>query len=118
MNTLRIGVIAIWVVVGASGYLARHGAAPDDVRPVQETRAQKARLVTSDQEVSRDAVHAPETFEPDAAEQKQPSHTLDEVLGAVNAGIGPEGEYVDREALAAVLSSDPELARLLDESEF
>jgi hypothetical protein len=48
----------------------------------------------------------------------QPSRTLDAVLDAVNADIGPDGKYVDREALAAVLSPDPELGRLLDESEF
>ena len=54
-------------------------------------------------------------FEPDTAELLQPSQTLDEILDAVNADIGPEGEYVDREALAAVLRSDPELGRLLNE---
>ena len=41
--------------------------------------------------------------------------TLDELLDALNADIGPEGEHVDREALAALLRSDPELTRMLNE---
>jgi hypothetical protein len=52
-------------------------------------------------------------LEPDTSELLQPSLTLDELLDAVNADIGPEGEQVDREALAAMLRSDPELARVL-----
>jgi hypothetical protein len=121
MNTVRIGVITVCLAVGASVYLSLRGAAPDEVRPAQEIRAQT-------ENESRDAVHSPETrapgkvsepaFEPDETELLQPSQTFDEVLEAVNADIGPDGEYVDREKLAGVLSSDPELGRLLDESEF
>lgn len=128
MNKVRVGVISICVAVGASGYLSLRGAATDDVRPAQETRALTKPLAASDRNASRAAVHAPDVrppdkvkepaFETDLPELLQPSHTLDEVVEAVNASIGPEGKYVDREALAAVLSSDPELGRLLDESEF
>jgi hypothetical protein len=128
MNTARTAVIVICVAIGASGYLLLRGSATDEVMPAQEARAQTKRLAASDPDMGRIAVQAPDArtldkvkqpaFEPDAPELQQPSQTLDEVLDAVNAGIGPDGEYVDREALAAVLSSDPELARLLDESEF
>ena len=128
MNKVRVGVISICVAVGASGYLSLREAATDDVRPSQETRALTEPLAASDRNVSRKAANAPDVrtpgqvkeaaLEPDVPELLQPSHTLDEVVEAVNAGIGPEGRYVDREALAAVLSSDPELGRLLDESEF
>jgi hypothetical protein len=128
VNTVRIGVISVCVVVGASGYGLLRDAATDDVRPAPETRAPGGRHVASDRDERRDVVPASDArtsekvsqpeFEPDASDLRQPSPTLDEVFDAVNADIGPDGEYVDREALAAALSSDPELSRLLDESEF
>ena len=125
MNTVRMGVIAICIAVGASGYLSLRDAATDDVNPAQATRAQTEHFPASVHDVSRNAVPAPDTrtlkqvrepaFEPAASELLQPSRTLNEVLDAVNADIGPDGEYVDPEALAAVLRSDPELSRLLNE---
>lgn len=128
MNAVRIGVITVCVVVGASGYGLLRDAATDAVRPAQETRAPGERHVASDRDGRRDVVPAADArtfekvskpeFEPDASGLRQPAPTLDEVLDVVNADIGPDGEYVDREALAAALSSDPELSRLLDESEF
>jgi hypothetical protein len=108
--------------------LSLRGAATDEARPAHETRAQTERFAASDRIVSRSVVHAQDAkaldessepaFEPDAPELLQRSPTFDQVLGVVNADIGPDGEPVDRDALAAVLGSDPELARLLDESEF
>jgi hypothetical protein len=128
MNTVRIGVIAICAAIGVSGYLSLRSAATDELRPAKETGAQTERLASGSPDTSRIAVHAPDArtidkvkepaFEPDAPELVQPSRSLDAVLDAVNADIGPDGKYVDREALAGVLSSDPELGRLLDESEF
>ena len=128
MNTVRIGVITLCVAAGAGAYLSLRGAASDDVRPAQETRAQTEHLAANDRNVSRNTVHAPaaptpdkvreSALEPDSPELLEPSRTLDEVLDAVNADIGPDGEYVDREKFAAVLSADPELSRLLNESEF
>jgi hypothetical protein len=125
MNTVRIGVITLSAAAGVSGYLSLRGAATDEAQPAQAARAQTEHLAASDQDVSRNAVHAPETltldkvrdpaFEPDASDLTQPSQTLDQVFDALNADIGPEGEYVDPEALAATLRSDPELGRLLNE---
>jgi hypothetical protein len=127
MNTVRIGVITVCVAVGASAHWFSRDAATGDVRPAQESRAQAEQLLAGDR-VRRDVARAPEgrtledvgspAPEPDATELTQPTPTLDDVLDAVNADIGPEGKYIDREALAAMLSSDPELGRLLDESEF
>jgi hypothetical protein len=118
MNTVRIGVIAICAAVGASVYWSLRGAATDDVRPTQEIRALTDQVAASDQIVSRNAVQTPDArtlVEPDAPELLPPSRTFDQVLDAVNADIGPEGEYVDPEALAARLRSDPELRGLLNE---
>jgi hypothetical protein len=124
LNTVRIGIITICGIVGAGGYWSLSGKATDDVRPARESRAQAEHLAASVQEVRRKAVPAPDTrtpikvaepaFEPDATELLQPSQTFNEVLDAVNADIGPDGEYVDPAALAAVLRSDPELGRLVD----
>jgi hypothetical protein len=128
MNTARIGLITIGVAVGASVYLSLRGAAPDDVKPAQETRAPVERVALSDQGVSRDTARASAAqtrgevkepvFEPGDPELLPPSQTFDQVLEAVNADVGPDGQYVDRETLATVLSSDAELSRLLNESEF
>jgi hypothetical protein len=125
MNTVRLGVITICAAVGVSGYLSLRRAATDEAQPAQATRAQTEHFAVGDQNVSRSAVHAPDTralnkvtepaFESDTSDLVQPSQTLNHVFDAVNADIGPEGEYVDPEALAAVLRSDPELARLLKE---
>ena len=40
---------------------------------------------------------------------------MSNVIDALNADIGPEGVYVDPQALAEVLRSDPEMSRLLNE---
>jgi hypothetical protein len=123
MNTVRMGVITICAAVGASGYLSLRRAATDEVQPAQATRAQTENFAASHQAVSVSAERALDArslntvsepaFEPDTSELLQPSLTLDELLDAVNADIGPEGEQVDREALAEVLRSDPELAPML-----
>jgi hypothetical protein len=125
LNTVRIGIITICVTLGAGGYWSLRGEATDDVRPAQETRAQTDHLAASVRELRRKAVPATDTrtpikvaepaFEADATELLQPSQTFNEVLDAVNADIGPDGEYVDPAALAAVLRSDPELGRLVDQ---
>jgi hypothetical protein len=65
-------------------------------------------------------VHSPAmesvpAFESDPSDLTQPSQTPNQVFDALNADIGPEGEYVDPRALAEVLRSDPELGRLLNE---
>jgi hypothetical protein len=125
MNTVRIGVITFCVAAGASGYWWLRGAATDDVTLAQETRAQTVPMTASDQYASRvsepaadapplDRVREP-AFEVDAPGLLPPTQTLHQVLDAVNADIGPEGEYIDPAALAEVLRSDPELARLLNE---
>jgi len=125
MNTVRMGVITICVAVGASGYLLLRGAAPGEAQPAQATRAPTANFAASNQAVRRSAEHALDVrtlhsgrepaFEPDLSDLTQPSRTLNQVFDVLNADIGPEGEYVDPQALAEVLRSDPELNRLLNE---
>ena len=56
---------------------------------------------------------APE-LEPGTLEMLPPSRRFDELLDAMNAAIGPEGEQIDRETLAAMLRSDPDLAWILN----
>jgi hypothetical protein len=120
-----MGVITTCVALGASGYLLLRGAETDEAQPAQAARAPTANFAASNQAVSRGAepaldvrtlptVSAP-AFEPGTSDIPQPSQTLNQVFDALNADIGPEGEYVDPQALAGVLRSDPELSRLLNE---
>ncbi len=125
MNTVRMGVITVCVAVGASCYLSLRGAATDEAKPAQATRAQSTNFAATNQAVSRRAepaldAHTLNTvrepaLEPDTSDLTQPSQTPNQIFDALNADIGPEGEYVDPEALAAILRSDPELGRLLTE---
>jgi hypothetical protein len=124
MNTVRMSLLTICAVVGASGYLLLRGAATDGAQPTQATRAPTANIAASNPAVSRGEEHAPDVrtlntvapaFEPpDTSELTQPSQTFNQVLDALNADMGPDGEYVDPQALADVLRSDPELSRLLN----
>ena len=125
MNTVRMGVIALCAVVGVTCYLSVRGAATDEAQPAQVTRAQSTNFAATNQAVSRRAepaldAHTLNTvrepaFEPDTSDLTQPSHTPNQIFDALNADIGPEGEYVDPATLAAMLRSDPELSRLLNE---
>jgi hypothetical protein len=123
MNTVRMGLLTICAAVGASAYLLLRGAATDEAQPTQVTCAPTANIAASNPAVSRSAEHAPDVrtlntvapaFEPpDTSDLTQPSQTFNQVFDALNADIGPDGEYVDPQALAEVLRSDPELSRLL-----
>jgi hypothetical protein len=130
MNTVRIGVITIWAAVGASGYLSLRDAA-DEAPPTQATRApstqathaQSTNRAASSQAIDRRAEHALDApvlgtvtepaLDPDTSDVTRPLQTQNQVFDALNADIGPQGEYVDPEVLAAMLRSDPELGRLL-----
>jgi hypothetical protein len=132
MNTVRIGVIAIWLAVGASAYLSTRGTATHETPPARVT-LEKSTAITGApptgfaathrgqrRELDALAVHSPgkagePAFEPETPELTPPSQSPNQILDALNADIGPEGEYVDPEALAAALRSDPELGRLLNE---
>jgi hypothetical protein len=125
MSTVRTIVIAVCAAVGVSCYLSLRGAATDEAQPAQAARAQTANFAASNQAVDGGAEQAPDVrplntvtepaFEADASDLTQPSQTLDDVLQAFNADIGPEGEYVDPQTLAALMRADPELGRLLNE---
>jgi hypothetical protein len=128
MNTLRIGVIAIWTAVGVIGYLSLRGAATDEAPPAKVTRARSTPATGEQPPISmatdrsgRPANHALDVhtlgtaIEPDSSDLKQPAPTLNQVFDALNADIGPEGEYVDPRVLAEVLRSDTELNRLVNE---
>src|SRR5688572_22665366 len=126
MNTIRIGVITIWAAVAVTGYLSLRDAATGEAPPAQATRAQSAQIAraqstnraASHQAIDR-AEHALDVpalstatepaHDPDTSDVTQPAQTQNQVFDALNADIGPEGEYVDPQALAAALGSDPEL---------
>ncbi len=124
MNTVRMGVIAL-CAAGVCGYLQLRGPATDETQPAQAPRAQAGDFAANEPAIGRSEEPAPQVrtlntvpepaFEPDTSDMTQPSQTFDVVLEAFNADICPEGEYDDREALAAVLRSDPELATLLQD---
>ncbi len=131
MNKARIGVITICVTAAASGYLLSRGTATDETPPVRASRVQTADFAASHRVESASADHAPTApgidsqttpampatapeLEPGTLEMLPPSRRFDELLDAMNAAIGPEGEQIDREALAAMLRSDPDLARILN----
>jgi hypothetical protein len=125
MNTVRIGVIAIWAAVGVSGYLSVRGAGPDEGQPAQATRVQAARvqqapsgrLPTEDHAASARIASRDETpaFEPDTTEVTPPPQPMNLIADAVNADIGPEGEYVDPASLAETLRSSSEPNRRASE---
>jgi hypothetical protein len=134
MNTVRIGVIAIWAAVGVSGYLSVRGAGPDEGQPAQATRVQAARVqpapsgrlptehhAASARIASRDeappapAAPAAPAFEPDTTDVTQPPQPMNLIADAVNADIGPEGEYVDPASLAETLRSSSEPNRRASE---
>jgi hypothetical protein len=132
MNTVRIGVITIWAAVGVTGYLSLRDAVTGEAPPAQATRAQSAQIAraqstnraASHRAIDRRAEHSLDmpalntvtepALDPDTSDVTQPSQTQNQVFDALNADIGPEGEYVDPQALAAALGSDPELGRLLN----
>jgi hypothetical protein len=128
MNALRIGVVSIWAAVGVIGYLSLRGAATHDAPPAKVTRAQlrpatdaQPPISTATDRSGRPANHALDVhtlgtaIEPDSPDLKQPAQTRNQVFDALNADIGPEGEYVDPRVLAEVLRSDTELNRLVNE---
>jgi len=124
MSTVRMIAIAICAAVGVSGYLSLRAAATDEAQPAQATHAQTANFAASNQagrneeqalDVRKLNTVTEPAFEPDTSDLTQPSQTFNQVLDALNADIGPEGEYVDPAALAAVMRADPELGRLLNE---
>jgi hypothetical protein len=125
MNTVRIGVITVWAAVGASGYLSLRDAATDEAPPVRATCAQSTNRTANNRTIDRraeralaehplDSVTEP-ALGPDASDVAQPLRRQNQVFDALNADIGPEGEYADPDALATMLRSDPELGRLLNE---
>lgn len=117
MNTVRMGVIALCAAVGVSGYFSLRGAATDEAQPAQAARAQPTNFAAANRVVGPRAQHALDVpaLNTDTSDLAQPSQTRNQVFDALNADIGPEGEYVDPQALAELLRSDPELGRLLNE---
>jgi hypothetical protein len=125
MNTVRMGVIALCAAVGVGGYFSLRGAATDEAQPAQATRAQPANFAAANRVVGPRAQPALDVrtldtarepaLEADTSDLVQPSQTRNQVFDALNADIGPEGEYVDPQVLAELLRPDPELGRLLNE---
>jgi hypothetical protein len=122
MKAARFCVLALCAAIGVSGYLSPRGTATDESQPPKATPAKSAtsqpgtglgpkRALNA---LARDTARQP-TLEPAAPDLKAPSQTPNHVFDALNADIGPEGEYVDPNTLAEVLRSDPVLARLLSE---
>lgn len=126
MSSVRIGLIIICTAAIASGWLSLRDAATATGPAPQMTRAPvspfAATMPSPDGAETSEPQAAPITrasalreleSDSDAADVLAPTMTLDELLGALDADIGADGEPIDREAVGAWLRADATLSRML-----
>ena len=134
MNRVRIGLITLCAAASVGAWLSlRDTETPEPPAP-QATRAPINPFAASTPGSSASSADnssqrtAPATAmnkaselrelpdESDATDILAPKMTLDELLDALDAGIGEDGEPIDREAVGASLRTDPALTRTLEMS--
>jgi hypothetical protein len=134
MNAVRIGLITLCAAASVGAWLSlRDTETPEPPAP-QATRAPVNPFAASTPGSSASSADnssqrtAPATAmnkaselrelpdESDATDILAPKMTLDELLDALDAGIGEDGEPIDREAVGASLRTDPALTGTLEMS--
>ena len=134
MNAVRIGLITLCAAASVSAWLSlRDTETPEGPAP-RATRAPMNPFAASTPGSSASSGDnssqrtAPATAmnkaselrelpdESDATDILAPKMTLDELLDALDAGIGEDGEPIDREAVGASLRTDPALTGTLEMS--
>jgi hypothetical protein len=124
MNRVRIGLITLCAAASVGAWLSLRDTETPEAPAPQATRAPMNPFAAS----SSSQRTAPATAmnkaselrelpdESDATDILAPKMTLDELLDALDADIGEDGEPIDREAVGAALRTDPALTGTLEMS--
>jgi hypothetical protein len=126
MNAVRIGLITLCAAASVGAWLSLRDTETPEAPAPQAARApmnpfaarapdssQRTAPVTAMNKAS-ELRELPD--ESDATDILAPKMTLDELLDALDADIGEDGEPIDREAVGASLRSDPALTERLEMS--
>ena len=125
MNRVRIGLIALCAAASVGAWLSLRDTETPEAPAPQATRAPMNPFAASTPGPQRTA---PATAmnkaselrelpdESDATDILARKMTLDELLDALDADIGEDGEPIDREAVGASLRTDPALTETLEMS--
>ena len=125
MNAVRIGLITLCAAASVGAWLSLRDTETPEAPAPQATRAPMNPFAASTPGSQRTA---PATAmnkaselrelpdESDATDILAPKMTLDELLDALDADIGEDGEPIDREAVGASLRTDPALTETLEMS--
>ena len=134
MNAVRIGLITLCAAASIGAWLSLRDAQTSEAPAPQATRAPMNPFAASTPGSSASSADnsaqraAPATAmnkaselrelpdESDATDILAPKMTLDELLDALDAGIGEDGAPIDREAVGASLRTDPALTETLEMS--
>jgi hypothetical protein len=134
MNAVRIGLITLCAAASVGAWLSLRDTETPEPQTPQATRAPVNPFAASTPGSSASSADnssqrtAPATAmnkaselrelpdESDATDILAPKMTLDELLDALDAGIGEDGEPIDREAVGASLRTDPALTGTLEMS--
>jgi hypothetical protein len=134
MNAVRIGLITLCVAASVGGWLSLRDTETPEAPAPQATHAPMNPFAASTPGSSASSADnssqrtAPATAmnkaselrelpdESDATDILAAKMTLDELLDALDADIGEDGEPIDREAVGASLRTDPALTETLEMS--
>lgn len=134
MNTVRIGLITLCAAASIGTWLSLRDTQTPEAPARQATRAPMNPFAASTPGSSASSADnssqrtAPATAmnkaselrelpdESDATDLFPPKMTLDELLDALDADIGEDGEPIDRDAVGASLRTDPALTETLEMS--
>jgi hypothetical protein len=134
MNAVRIGLITLCAAASVGAWLSLRDTETPEAPAPQATRAPMNPFAASTPDSSASSADhssqrtAPATAmnkaselrelpdESDATDILAPKMTLDELLDALDADIGEDGEPIDREAVGASLRTDPALTETLEMS--
>lgn len=134
MNAVRIGLITLCAAASIGAWLSLRDTETPEAPAPQATRAPMNPFAASTPGSSASSADnsaqrtAPATAmnkaselrelpdESDATDILAPKMTLDELLDALDAGIGEDGEPIDREVVGASLRTDPALNETLEMS--
>jgi hypothetical protein len=124
MNALRIGLITLCAAASVGAWLSlRDTETPKAPAPQATGASMNPFALSADNSSQRTA---PATAMNEASELRElpdesdatdilaPKMTLDELLDALDAAIGADGEPIDREAVGASLRTDPALTETLE----
>jgi hypothetical protein len=134
MNAVRIGLITLCATASVGAWLSLRDTQPPEAPAPQATRARMDPFAASTPGSSASSADnssqrtAPATAmnkaselrelpdESDATDILAPKMTLAELLDALDADIGEDGEPIDRESVGASLRTDPALTETLEMS--